>query len=76
MHIEPFFDPATSTLLYLVADLDQRRCAVIDSALDFDQKSGRTATSSADVIVSRLHELGPIAWRSVDRSWREQSPAP
>ena len=33
-------------------------CAVVDSVLDYDPKSGRTSTTSADRIVARVRELG------------------
>lgn len=57
MLIEEFFDSATSTLTYLVADEIQRVCAVIDSVLDFDPASGRTSTRSADRVIARVREL-------------------
>jgi glyoxylase-like metal-dependent hydrolase (beta-lactamase superfamily II) len=56
--VEGFFDAATSTVSYLVFDGATRRCALIDSVLDFDQKSGRTATTSADRLIARVTELG------------------
>lgn len=56
-HIESFFDPATSTVSHLVLDPDSRACAVIDSVLDFDPKSGRTSTASAERIAARIRAL-------------------
>ena len=56
--IDAFFDPATSTVTHLVADPATRRAAVIDSVLDFDPKSGRTSTRSADAVIARVRELG------------------
>ena len=58
MQIEAFFDSATSTFSYLVFDPDSKRCALIDSVLDYDPKSGRTRTTSADRLVARVRELG------------------
>jgi glyoxylase-like metal-dependent hydrolase (beta-lactamase superfamily II) len=58
MHIESFFDPATSTFSHILADLPARQCALIDSVLDYDPKSGRTSTASADRLVARVKELG------------------
>ena len=49
--IEAFFDEVTSTVSYVVYDEPGGNCAVVDSVLDFDPKSGRTATRSADRIV-------------------------
>ena len=50
--ITAFFDPATYTVSYLVADPINRRAAVIDQVLDFDPKSGRTGTESAERILA------------------------
>jgi glyoxylase-like metal-dependent hydrolase (beta-lactamase superfamily II) len=52
--IEAFFDPATFTVSYLVHDPATRRAAIIDPVLDFDVKSGRTATSSAERILAAV----------------------
>ncbi|MEB0018064.1 MBL fold metallo-hydrolase [Pseudomonas sp. RTB3] len=57
LHVEGFFDPATSTVSYLVLDLATRRCALVDSVLDYDPKSGHTATTSADKLIARVAEL-------------------
>jgi glyoxylase-like metal-dependent hydrolase (beta-lactamase superfamily II) len=63
MVIEGFFDPTTSTISYLLLDPDTRECALIDSVLDFDSKSGRTCTASADKLVARVRELGVnVSW--------------
>lgn len=58
LQVEAFFDPATWTISYLVMDRETRQCAVIDSVLDYDPKSGRTHTDNADKIIARLQELG------------------
>ncbi len=58
MQIEHFFDPATWTLSYLVIDNETRRCAVIDSVLDYDPKSGRTSTRSVDALIARAKAMG------------------
>ena len=57
MHIESFFDPATFTFSHVLADLSTRQCALIDSVLDYDPKSGRTSTTSADRLVGRVKAL-------------------
>lgn len=56
--VEAFFDPATGTLSYLVHDPATRRAAVIDPVLDYDPRSGRTSTASADRIVSAVQAKG------------------
>ena len=57
--VEAFFDEATFTVSYLVSDPESRHAAVIDSVLDYDPKSGRSSTASADRIVDsvRQHDL-------------------
>ncbi|ALU89694.1 metallo-beta-lactamase protein [Herbaspirillum rubrisubalbicans M1] len=63
MHIEGYFDPATSTVSYLVLDRASGQCALIDSVLDYDPKSGRTATRSADQLIARVEALGArVQW--------------
>ncbi|MBG9390240.1 MBL fold metallo-hydrolase [Caenimonas aquaedulcis] len=52
--IQPFFDPATWTVSYVVWDPAARAAAVVDPVLDFDFKSGRTSSTSADRILEFL----------------------
>ncbi|MCY7318103.1 MAG: MBL fold metallo-hydrolase [Ramlibacter sp.] len=54
--VESFFDPATWTVSYVVYKKPGAACAIIDSVLDYDPKSGRTGTSSADKLVAFVHE--------------------
>ena len=58
MQIESFFDPATSTFSHLLWDSATQQCAIIDSVLDYDPKSGRTDTASADRVIERVRVLG------------------
>ena len=51
-HVKAFFDPATWTVSYVVYDHDGGHCAIIDSVLDYDSKSGRTTTMSADALMA------------------------
>ncbi|SMF98103.1 MBL fold metallo-hydrolase [Burkholderia singularis] len=61
--VEGFFDPATSTVSYLLLDTTRNECALIDSVLDFDPKSGRTRTASADKLLERVRALGArVRW--------------
>lgn len=57
LRVEAFFDSQTWTISYLVMDQASRRCALIDSVLDYDPKSGRTRTESADRLIARVREL-------------------
>lgn len=50
--ITAFFDEATNSVSYLVADPETGVAAVIDSLLDFDLASGTVGTSSADRLVA------------------------
>ncbi|MBL8836346.1 MAG: MBL fold metallo-hydrolase [Alphaproteobacteria bacterium] len=56
--VKGFFDPATFTISYVVSDPRTRRAAIIDSVLDYDPKSGRTRTASADAIIAHVKEAG------------------
>ncbi len=61
--IEAFFDPGTSTFSYLLMDKITKDAAIIDSVLDYDPKSGRTKTESAEKILSRVKELNSsVKW--------------
>ena len=54
--VQAFYDPATSTVSYVVHGADGGACAVIDSVLDFDPKSGRTSTVTVDKLVAYVRE--------------------
>lgn len=63
MQVEGFFDAATWTVSYIVLDRATCRCAIVDSVLDYDPKSGRTTHGSADRLVARVRELGAtVEW--------------
>ncbi|MDY7559635.1 MBL fold metallo-hydrolase [Pseudomonas sp. 10B1] len=63
LHVEGFFDTATRTVSYLVLDLPTRHCALVDSVLNYDCKSGHTATTSADKLIARVVELNAkVKW--------------
>jgi glyoxylase-like metal-dependent hydrolase (beta-lactamase superfamily II) len=56
IQVEAFFDPATGTVSYVVSDPAARAAAIIDPVLDFDFKSGGTATREADRILAYIAE--------------------
>lgn len=63
MTVEGFFDPTTCTISYLLFDSGSGECALIDSVLDYDPKSGRTRTASADQLIARVAALGArVRW--------------
>jgi glyoxylase-like metal-dependent hydrolase (beta-lactamase superfamily II) len=53
-----FFDPATCTVSYVVACNATRAAAIIDPVLDYDFRSGCTATRSADRILDHVNAHG------------------
>ena len=57
--IKDFFDPETWTYTYVVYEGDGSPCIIIDSVLNYDPKSGRTSTTSADKVIAfvRAHQL-------------------
>lgn len=54
--IEAFFDEATNTISYLVADPTTHIAAVIDPVLDFDLSSGEADTASAERILAAAEQ--------------------
>ena len=54
--IQSFFDPATYTVTYVLADPQSRQAAIIDSVLDYDPKSGRTSHASADKVMAYVRQ--------------------
>src|SRR4051812_36894996 len=56
--IDAFFDEATNSVSYLVADADGGAAAIIDPVLDFDLASGTVSTASADRILAAAAEHG------------------
>ena len=55
--IQGFFDKETSTISYLVYDLKSKKCAVIDSVLDFDFSSGTIDYHNAEKIISYIEKM-------------------
>ena len=61
--VTAFFDEATFTVSYVVAEPAGPACAVIDPVLGFDPKSGRTGTAPADKIIAFVRETGlKVQW--------------
>ena len=61
--VQAFFDPATWTVTYVVHEGAGGACAIVDPVLDYDPKSGRTATASAERVAAfvRAHRL-KVEW--------------
>ncbi len=61
--IHSFHHKETGTWSYVVADPATRVAAIIDPVLDYDAKSGRTSTTSADLLISTvLENTYQLAW--------------
>ena len=60
MMVQAFFDPRTWTVTYVLADPATGRCAIIDPVLDYDFKSGRTSTPSADQVCKYIQTHGLV----------------
>ncbi|MDP3621217.1 MAG: MBL fold metallo-hydrolase [Polynucleobacter sp.] len=54
--VKAFFDPQTWTYTYVVYESEGSPCIVIDSVLNYDPKSGRTKTVSADEVIAFIKE--------------------
>ena len=57
--VTAFFDKSTSTLSYVVADLESKVCAIIDPVLELEESSAEITTRGADKILEhlRINEL-------------------
>jgi len=61
--VHPLFDEATWTVTYVVHNGQGSACAIIDSVLDYDPKSGRTRTVSADRVIDYVEDNAlNVAW--------------
>jgi uncharacterized protein (TIGR01244 family) len=62
-HVQGFYDPRTFSIQYVVSDPATKKCAIIDPVLDFDEKSGATATRNADAILAHVQREGlTVEW--------------
>lgn len=61
--VQTFFDPSTFTYTHVVIDPATKAAAIVDSVLDYDPKSGRTSTSSADEVIAYVKAEGlTVEW--------------
>lgn len=56
--IESFHDPVTGTVTHVVYDMPHGHAAIIDPVLDYDPKSGRSRTASADEVIRFIRAGG------------------
>ena len=59
LSVSAFFDETTSTLSYVVADVESKVCAIIDPVLELEESSAEITTHGADKILEhlRINEL-------------------
>lgn len=63
MRCKTFFDEGTATFTYVVDDGYGTDCAIIDSVLNYDPKSGRTSTQGADAVIDYVQAEGlKVQW--------------
>lgn len=55
--IKGFFDEETSTISYVVYGMTSKKCAVIDSVLDFDFSSGSIDYHNAEKIITYIEKM-------------------
>lgn len=61
--VKGFFDPATSTVTYVVHDPATRAAAIIDPVLDYNPRNARTFTVSADTVLAYVQDQGlDLVW--------------
>ena len=61
--VAAFYDARTGSIQYVVSDPQTRKCAIIDPVLDFDEKSGSTATTNADALLAHIVKQGlSVEW--------------
>lgn len=56
MRIQPFHDPRTATLSYVVADEESRLALVIDPVADFDPRNARLSHASCEAMARWIDE--------------------
>lgn len=58
-----FYHEPSGSIVYLVIDPATNHAAIIDPVLDYDEKSGRISTTSADSVLAKIKERGlAIDW--------------
>jgi len=61
--VKAFFEETSNTVSYVVKDPASNACAVIDSVMEFDYASGRTAFNQADQIIADIEARGlDLTW--------------
>lgn len=56
--VQGFYDEATATISYIVADPTSNACAIIDSVMDIDYAAGRITFGHADMLIAEVEKRG------------------
>lgn len=56
--VHPFFDSSTSTFSYVIHGTGERECAIVDSVLGFDLRSGVVSTEQVERVASFVGQRG------------------
>ncbi len=56
--VHSFFDDATSTWTYIVADVKTSLAIIIDPVLDYDPSSAEVGANTANALVAFVHQAG------------------
>ena len=70
--VQPFFDPATNTISYVVKDPASDACAIVDSVMDIDYAAGRISHDHADQLIDHVLGICETMMDSDDRRARRQ----
>lgn len=54
--VQAFFDPETNTISYVVADPNTKKCAIIDSVMDYEPHNATISYESASSIIKYIQE--------------------
>lgn len=61
--VQGFFDVHTNTISYVVADPQTKKCAIIDSVMDYEPHGATIAFENADAIIKYVTEKGyEVEW--------------
>ncbi len=58
MKVKTFYDQQTATFTHVVIDGNSKKCAIIDSVLDYDQDAAKFSTESADEVIQFIKGNG------------------
>lgn len=62
-HVTGFYHEPSGSIAYIVKDPTSAHAAIVDPVLDYDEKSGRVSTESADKLIEAVRARGlSIAW--------------